>query len=266
MLNYPNIDPIALRLGPIELRWYGLMYLIGFLSAWGLANYRIRHYKSPITTSEVSDLIFYLAVGTIVGGRLGYALFYDPAYFLENPLNLLKLWTGGMSFHGGLLGVLCALFLFSLKLHKPFFEITDFVAPLVPIGLAFGRLGNFINGELYGRAADVPWAMIFPNGGNVLRHPSQLYEFALEGVLLFLLVWMYAKKPRPEMAVSGVFLIGYGSFRIIAEFFRAPDMGFIAFNWLTMGQLLSIPMVIFGIFLLFCAYQKVNDKFNGPLA
>lgn len=256
MLNYPEIDPIAIRIGPISIYWYGLMYLVGFFSAWALANYRIRHYKSPINSHQVSDLIFYLALAAIVGGRLGHVFFYDPAYFIENPLSVFKLWEGGMSFHGGLLGALASLFLFSRKVRKPFFEITDFVAPLVPIGLAAGRIGNFINGELFGRVTDVPWGMVFPYGGDEPRHPSQLYEFALEGILLFILVWLYADKPRPKMAVSGVFLIGYGLFRIISECFREPDVGFIAFDWLTMGQLLSFPMVIFGMILLFNAYHK----------
>lgn len=264
MLNYPNINPIALHLfGPVNIYWYGIMYLIGFLSAWGLAHYRIRHYESPLTSQQIPDLIFYLAMGTIIGGRLGYVFFYVPANFIEHPLSLFKLWEGGMSFHGGLLGTLLSMYLFSRKVHQPFSKITDFVAPLVPIGLAAGRIGNFINGELIGRVTDVPWAMIFPKSDNEPRHPSQLYEFALEGVLLFFVVWIYAAKPRPNMAVSGVFLIGYGIFRIIAECFRAPDMDFIAFNWLTMGQLLSIPMVIFGIFLVLNAYHQFVGKPHG---
>ncbi len=257
MLTYPNIHPVALNLGPIKIYWYGIMYLIGFLSAWGLAHYRIRHYESPITSNQVSDLIFYAALGAIIGGRLGHVVFYEPMYFLENPLSLFKLWEGGMSFHGGFLGVLCSLFLFSRKVHKTFFQITDFVAPLVPIGLAAGRIGNFINGELYGRVTHVPWAMVFPQAHDGQpRHPSQLYEFALEGVLLFFLLWIYSAKPRPTMAVSGLFLAAYGMFRSFAEFFRVPDTGFVSLSWLTMGQLLSLPMVILGIALLFKAYCK----------
>jgi phosphatidylglycerol---prolipoprotein diacylglyceryl transferase len=256
MIYYPQIDPIALNVGPLKIHWYGVMYLIGFLSAWALAIYRIKKYKTPLTTSQVPDLIFYLALSAIIGGRLGFALIYNFQNSLTDPFSIFKIWEGGMSFHGGLIGVLLGAWLFSYKIKKPFLAITDFVAPLVPIGLAAGRLGNFINGELYGRISDVPWAMVFPHGGPYSRHPSQLYEFFSEGILLFIVLWLYSAKPRPRMAVSGLFLIGYGLARSVSECFRKPDDGFIAFDWLTMGQLLSFPMLLIGIFLFILAYQK----------
>jgi phosphatidylglycerol:prolipoprotein diacylglycerol transferase len=258
MLTYPDINPIALQIGPITIHWYGIMYLIGFASAWLLARYRAHKPNSGWTDTQVSDLIFYCALGVLIGGRVGYVLFYSFFAFLDNPLTLFKIWDGGMSFHGGLLGVAISVWLFARKTHKTFFVVGDFLAPLVPIGLAAGRMGNFINGELWGRISDVPWAMVFPNGGPFARHPSMLYEFLLEGVVLFILVWVYSSKPRPTMSVSGLFLLGYGVFRILIEFFREPDkqLGFLAFDWLTMGQLLSIPMVILGILFIVTAYKK----------
>ncbi|KTD17799.1 prolipoprotein diacylglyceryl transferase [Legionella jordanis] len=251
MLHYPIIDPVAFSLGPIKVHWYGLMYLLGFFSAWVLARFRAKHYHLPWTKEQISDLIFYAALGVIIGGRVGYMLFYNSAQFFTQPWILFKLWEGGMSFHGGLLGVALALWIFSRKFKKPFLEVGDFIAPLVPLGLAAGRAGNFINGELWGRVSDVPWAMVFPHSDGLPRHPSQLYELGMEGVLLFILVWWYASKPRPAGCVSAVFLIGYAICRLCAEFFREPDvqLGFIAFDWLTMGQLLSIPMLIAGIWL-----------------
>lgn len=249
MLAFPTIDPVAFSLGPIKVHWYGLMYLLGFIGAWALAQWRVRLYKLDWTSEQIGDLIFYAALGVIIGGRLGYMLFYNTQQLFSKPWTLLKLWEGGMSFHGGLLGVMLAMLLFARKFKKSFLEVTDFVAPLVPLGLAAGRAGNFINGELWGRATDVPWAIIFPYSDGQARHPSQLYELGLEGIALFILLWWYAAKRRPLGCVSAMFLIGYSVSRIIVECFREPDvqLGFVAFNWLTMGQLLSIPMLLVGL-------------------
>lgn len=251
MLTFPYINPIAFSLGPLHVHWYGLMYLIGFASAWLLAHWRMKHYKLNWTSEQISDLIFYAALGVIIGGRTGYMLFYSFPELIHDPLSLFKIWQGGMSFHGGLLGVIIALWIFARKIGKPFWEVGDFIAPLVPIGLGAGRIGNFINGELWGRVTDVPWGMVYSHVDNQPRHPSEIYEFGLEGIFLFLLVWIYARKPRPIGHVSAVFLIGYAVCRIIAEFFRQPDpqLGYIAFDWLTMGQILSIPMVLLGVWL-----------------
>ncbi len=269
MLQYPQIDPIAFQIGPLTVHWYGLMYLIGFVMAWSLGVWRARQPESGWTPNQVSDLIFYSAIGVLVGGRLGFILFYDFSNFIADPLSLFKIWQGGMAFHGGLIGVMVAIWVYGRRQHKTFFEVSDFLVPLVPIGLGFGRIGNFINGELWGRTTDVPWAMVFPNGGPFARHPSQLYEALLEGVILFLILWIFSSKRRPTMSVSGLFLVGYGCFRIFIEFFRQPDWnaGYIAFGWLTKGQLLSIPMVIFGAVLLVLAYRKKKDTcFTEPAA
>lgn len=251
MLVFPNIDPVAFSIGPLKVHWYGLMYLFGFVSAWLLAHWRAKHYQLPWTSEQIGDLIFYAALGVIIGGRVGYMLFYNAEQFFMKPWILFKLWEGGMSFHGGLIGVAIALWLFSRKAKKAFLEVGDFIAPLVPLGLAAGRAGNFINGELWGRVSDVPWAMVFPHSDGEPRHPSQLYELGLEGIMLFIVVWWYASKPRPAGCVSAVFLIGYALCRLIAECFRQPDaqLGFLAFNWLTMGQLLSLPMLVIGLWL-----------------
>lgn len=251
MLPFPAIDPVAFSLGPIKVHWYGLMYLAGFFIAWLLAHLRVKLYHLDWTSEQISDLIFYAALGVIIGGRLGYMLFYNTQHLFTRPWELLKLWEGGMSFHGGLLGVAVAMFLFARKVKKPFVEITDFLAPLVPLGLAAGRIGNFINGELWGRVTNVPWAIVFPHSDGQPRHPSQLYEFGLEGLALFIFLWWYAAKPRPKGAISAMFLIGYAVCRLIAECFRQPDvqLGYIAFDWLTMGQLLSIPMLVAGLWL-----------------
>jgi phosphatidylglycerol:prolipoprotein diacylglycerol transferase len=258
MLIYPDINPIALALGPFKIHWYGLLYLVGFALALGLGLYRAKRSEGAWTNNQVTDLIFYGAVGVILGGRFGYVIFYDFPHFLQDPLSLFKIWEGGMSFHGGLIGVILACLLFARHFKKNLFEVTDFIAPLVPLGLAAGRLGNFINGELWGRVTDMPWGMLYPNAGPLPRHPSQIYEFLLEGILFFIIIWIYSSKPKPRMAVSGVFLIGYGSLRFFAECFREPDeqLGFIAFNWMTQGQRLCLPMIALGIVLLYLAYFK----------
>lgn len=267
MLTYPHLNPIAFQIGPVAIHWYGIMYLIGFGGAWLLAVYRARRQNSGWTTEQVSDLIFYCALGVLLGGRIGYMLFYALPDLFHNPLSLFKIWDGGMSFHGGLIGVLISIGLFARKTHKAYFAIGDFLAPLAPLGLAAGRIGNFINGELWGRATNVPWGMVYPAAGPEPRHPSMLYEFLLEGVILFIILWLYSSKPRPTMAVSGLFLMCYGIFRIFIELFRQPDsqLGFIAFGWLTMGQLLSVPMVVFGGWLMWRAYRKVHLSRQHPL-
>lgn len=259
MLTYPNIDPVAVHLGFIKVHWYGLMYLIGFTICYGILLLRAKN--SPwrgFTTEQVSDLLFYVALGVIIGGRLGYMFFYDFPEVIHNPLRIFMIWQGGMSFHGGLLGVVIALILLGRKINKTLLEIGDFVSPPIPIGFALGRIGNFINGELWGRVTDVPWAMVFPNAGPLPRHPSQLYESFLEGIVMFSILWIYSAKPRPRGAVSGLFLILYGIFRIIGECFREPDIqiGYVAFGWMTKGQLLSIPMVIIGLIMMIYAYRR----------
>lgn len=266
MLSYPNIDPVAFNLGPIAVHWYGIMYLLAFAMAIFIANLRVKLYNLPWNKQEISDLIFYAALGVILGGKIGYIIFYEILPNLNN-LNNFNFWPSeislkngirGMSFHGGLLGVAAAIYLFSKKTKKEFLVIGDFVAPLVPLGLAAGRIGNFINGELWGRKTNVAWGMIFPYAGNQPRHPSQLYEFFLEGLILFIIVWYFARKPRPKGTVAAVFLMGYAICRIIVEIFREPDqdLGFIAFNLLTMGQLLSIIMFLVGIIIFAHSWKK----------
>lgn len=264
MIHYPQIDPVAFRLGPLQVHWYGLMYLVGFLGAWCLAMYRAKRSQGRWTSEMVSDLIFYSAIGVILGGRLGYVLFYNFSFYLQHPQNIIKLWDGGMSFHGGLIGVMLVTWLFARKHTRPWREVIDFVAPLVPLGLAAGRLGNFINGELWGRVTQVPWGMVFPTGGPLPRHPSQLYEFLLEGVMLFIILWWYSAKPRPLFAVSAMFLIFYGLFRSFVEFFRMPDpqVGYLAFGWVTEGQLLSLPMVLIGGITLWWACRN-KERVDG---
>ncbi len=260
MIQYPNIDPIALDLGVVKVHWYGVMYLVGFTLVWYLGNYRCRLSKGEWTKEQLSDIIFFGAVGVLLGGRFGYVLFYQFDYFLQDPLWLFKIWQGGMSFHGGLLGVGVALYVFSKKWKKAFFDVTDFVAPLVPLALGAGRIGNFIGGELWGRVTSEPWGMVFPNDPLQLpRHPSQLYQFALEGVLLFIILWLFSSKPRPQKVVTGAFLLGYGILRSIAEFFRQPDqqIGFIFDHLVTMGQLLSLPMIVCGV--IFIYWNKMNQ-------
>ena len=258
MLAYPQIDPVAIALGPLKIHWYGLMYLVGIGGAWLLASRRLKDFDPTWSKEKLSDLVFWVAMGVILGGRLGYALFYDLPAYLAEPLKILRVWEGGMSFHGGLIGVMLATWLFGRRNGKSFFQLMDFIAPLVPIGLGAGRIGNFINAELWGKVTDVPWAMVFPNGGPDPRHPSQLYQFALEGVALFVILWLYSRKPRPTMAVSGLFAICYGIFRFIVEFVRVPDaqLGYLAWNWLTMGQVLCLPMILGGIGLMVWAYRR----------
>lgn len=257
---FPQIDPVALQIGPVAIRWYGLMYLIGFASAWWLGLKRKASLGSSTTDEQVSDLIFYCALGAILGGRLGYMLFYAWPELMHDPMSLFKIWQGGMSFHGGCAGVLLAAGYFAHKNKHTWLEVTDFVAPLVPIGLGAGRLGNFINGELWGRPSDVPWAIIFPHVDELPRHPSQLYECLLEGVILFIVLWWFSSKPRPRGQISAAFLLGYSSARIFVENFREPDVQ-IGFLWhgLTMGQWLSVPMVAFGLLLwVYSARGKTN--------
>ena len=256
MLIHPEFDPIALQLGPLAIRWYGLMYLVAFLTFYLLGRYRVRHTHYGASTglkaSDVEDLLFYGVMGVVIGGRLGYVLFYKPGYYLQHPLEAFAVWQGGMAFHGGLLGVIAACALFARRHRLTLLQLMDFVAPLVPLGLAAGRLGNFINGELWGRATDLPWALVFPQSGSAIgRHPSQLYQFAGEGLLLFAVLWLYSSRQRAVGRVSGAFLTGYGALRFLAEFAREPDafLGVLAAG-LTMGQLLSIPMVAFGLYLL----------------
>ena len=259
MLAYPAINPVALDLGFVQIHWYGLMYLIGIGGAWWLAARRLAAFDPRWTRDTLSDLVFWVAMGVILGGRLGYVLFYDLSSYLANPALILQVWKGGMSFHGGFIGVLLATAWFARRQGKTFFELMDFIAPLVPIGLGAGRIGNFINAELWGKASDLPWAMVFPTDPQQLpRHPSQLYQFALEGLALFVILWLYTRKPRPTMAVSGLFAICYDSFRILVEFVRVPDaqLGYLAFGWLTMGQLLSLPMIAVGVLLMVLAYRR----------
>ena len=254
----PNIDPVAIALGPIKIHWYGLMYVISFLALWFFASRRAKQPDSGWSAQQVSDFVFYGALGVILGGRIGYMLFYNLSHYVSNPLDVFKIWQGGMSFHGGLIGVLLSMLYFARKTGKTFFTVADFFAPWVPIGLGLGRLGNFINQELWGRTTDVPWGMVFRDAGPLPRHPSQLYQAALEGLALFVILWLFTRKPRPTASVSGLFLICYGVFRVATEFVREPDpqLGYLAFGWLTMGQVLSVPMILFGVGLMVWAYKK----------
>jgi phosphatidylglycerol:prolipoprotein diacylglycerol transferase len=250
MLSYPNIDPVAIRIGPIAVHWYGLMYLVAFGLVYLLGRVRINNGKTTqFTVRDLEDLIFYCVVGVVLGGRLGYVLFYKFGYYLSHPQEIFYVWEGGMSFHGGLIGVILVMLWFARKHKVSFFTLSDFVAPLIPLGLAAGRLGNFINGELWGRPSTLPWAMVFPQSGDgIPRHPSQLYEMGLEGLTLFALLWWFSSKPRPVGQVSAMFLIGYGVARFTVEFTREPDnfLGLLA-GGLSMGQWLSVPMVLVGV-------------------
>ncbi len=259
MLTYPDIDPVALAIGPLKVHWYGLTYLAGLGFAWWLALRRCRRPDSPLAREQVDDLIFYAALGVVLGGRFGYAIFYGGERLAQDPSWILRVWEGGMSFHGGLLGVILATFLYARRQKINFGALLDFVAVLTPLGLGLGRLGNFIGQELWGRPSDVPWAMVFPNDPlQLARHPSQLYQFALEGMLLFAFLLWFSRKPRPTWAVGGSFVLGYGVLRFTAEFFREPDahLGFQAFGWLTRGQLLCVPMIALGLYLLWYAYGR----------
>ncbi len=266
-LQFPVIDPIIFSIGPVALRWYGMMYLVGFLGAMFIANKAADKSGGEWTREQVSDLLFYGFLGVILGGRIGYVLFYQFDYFLTEPLYLFKIWTGGMSFHGGLLGVITAVYIFARKTNKSFLSVGDFVAPLVPIGLGMGRLGNFINAELWGRQTDVPWAMVFPTDSLQLpRHPSQLYEFFLEGVVLFFILYVITRKSRSLGLASGIFLIGYGVFRTIVEFYREPDAHLgLYLSFISKGQILSIPMILVGMLVIYLGYisQQKSAISNG---
>jgi phosphatidylglycerol:prolipoprotein diacylglycerol transferase len=262
LLVHPQFDPIVFSLGPLAVRWYGLMYVIAFIAVITLGKWRIRHGLAVnLVEKDVDDMLIYGVFGVILGGRLGYVLFYKPHYYLEHPAEILQIWSGGMSFHGGFLGVLLGLALFCWVRKKRWITTMDFIAPLVPPGLGAGRIGNFINGELPGRYTDLPWGMWFPQVDHEqrARHPSQLYNFAMEGIVLFAILWFYARKPRPAGAVSGAFLVGYGSLRFIEEFARQPDdfLGLLALN-LSMGQWLCMPMIAIGVAMLAWAYRRAS--------
>tara|TARA_R110002072_G_scaffold37634_1_gene109803 strand:- start:1568 stop:2398 length:831 start_codon:yes stop_codon:yes gene_type:complete len=275
MINYPDINPVAFSIGSIQIRWYGISYIIAFVFTLLLGAYKIRKARKNNWPAifkdyeEYSDLVFYGALGVIIGGRLGNFLFYDFKVLFTDPLQVFKVWQGGMAFHGGLLGVAVAGLIFAKRKGKNFFDLGDFIAPIVPIGLGLVRLANFINGELWGKVTNVSWGMIFPYAGVLPRHPSQLYEFFLEGVVLFIILWTYSLKRRPRMAISGMFVLFYGIFRFIIEFFREPDanLGYLAFGWVTMGQVLSLPMILIGGFMIYYAYKynKVILKTNSEL-
>jgi phosphatidylglycerol:prolipoprotein diacylglycerol transferase len=261
MFVYPHPDPVALSIGPLKMRWYGLMYLLGFLAAWWLARRRAAAENSSWNPTDVDDLIFFSAVGVILGGRLGWMLFYGTETLLSDPLSILRIWQGGMSFHGGLVGVLIALFVFARKRGRSIGDVFDFTAPLPAIGFGAGRVGNFINGELWGKPTDVPWAVVVD--GTPL-HASQLYEAFLEGLVLFAIIWWFTRVPRPRWAASGLFLICYGVFRFLIEFVRVPDAnrGYLFFDWVTMGQILSTPMIVAGIWMLVIAYSRRTPSGN----
>jgi phosphatidylglycerol:prolipoprotein diacylglycerol transferase len=264
MLVHPDFDPVVFHIaGPLAIRWYGLMYLVAFAAAWWLGRVRAKQPHSPLTPQQVDDMVFYGMIGVVAGGRIGSTLFYHFPEFIGNPLTVFRIWDGGMSFHGGFLGVLLVMWWYAKKQKLAFFTLMDFVAPLVPVGLGAGRIGNFINQELVGRPTDLPWGMIFPvTADGIPRHPSQLYQATLEGLVLFLVLWFYSAKSPPRMAVSALFLSGYGLFRFAVEFVRTPDahLGFIALGWLTMGQILSLPMIVIGVWMLWYSYQnKVTE-------
>lgn len=269
MLVHPGFDPVAISLGPLQVHWYGLSYLAGFLLFWMISVRRAQTLPHVAiqgwNKDVVSDLIFYGVLGVIIGGRIGYVLFYSFDRFVADPLYLVQVWKGGMSFHGGLLGVMGAMLLFANKMQMRWWQVMDFVAVATPVGLLTGRLGNFINAELWGRTTEVPWGMVFPGAGPDPRHPSQLYEAALEGAVMLMVLLWFARKPRPVRAASGLFLLLYGVFRTVVEFFRTPDehIGFIAFDWVTVGMLLCVPMWAGGLAILYWAYA-LNESPATP--
>ena len=278
MLTFPDLNPVALSIGPVNIHWYGVMYLVGFIGGWWLARLRARTQPHlGWKASEIEDLLFYVALGVIAGGRIGYILFYGLGEIAEDPLRILRIWEGGMSFHGGLIGVLIAMALYAKRTERQFFQVADFVAPLVPVGLFAGRIANFINAELWGGPTNLPVGMSVPcdravdlceRVGSVSPglsspvHPSQLYEAGLEGILLFLILWFFSARHRPTMAVSGLFLLGYGAFRMVVETVRMPDahIGYLAGEWLTMGMLLTLPMIVAGIVIIFLAYRNKESS------
>lgn len=256
---HPNFDPVALQLGPIAVHWYGIMYLVGFAAGFRLAVRRGRQAHTPFSKDALWDLLFYCVLGVVLGGRIGYTLFYNLPAFLADPVEIFRIWQGGMSFHGGLIGVIVAMALYARSRGRHFFDVADFVAVVVPVGLFTGRIGNFINAELWGAPSRLPWAMVFPTDPERLpRHPTMLYEALLEGLVLFAILWWFGSRPRPRMAISGLFLALYASFRILVEFVRVPDahIGYLAFGWVTMGQVLSLPMLLAGLTLLALAYRR----------
>lgn len=268
MLTHPNFDPIAISVGPLEVHWYGIMYLLAFASAWLLAYKRAGRSDSPLKPAQSEDLIVYGALGVVLGGRFGYVMFYNFETWMRDPLWLFRVWEGGMSFHGGLLGVILAIFLYCRRVNTSFYSTLDFIAPLVPLGLGFGRLGNFIGQELWGRVTDSSWGMIFPRDPEQLtRHPSQLYQAFLEGFVLFVIVYWFSRKPRPRLAVGSVFLIFYGIFRFTVEFVRQPDdhIKTLVFGWMTRGQLLTIPMVLLGVVVLCWSYYAHCKNAKQPV-
>jgi len=268
-----NIDSVAFHLGPLPVRWYGIAYIAGILGGWWLGRMRARrsalnNYPNLWKPDDVDGLIIYAAVGMVLGARLGYTLFYDFAYYIKEPLSIFRLWEGGMSFHGGLIGIVLAVLWFAQKTRRNFFQVGDFVAPLVPLGLFAGRVANFINGELWGSVTSMPWGVVFKGGGDLPRHPSQLYEATLEGLVLGIILWIYSAKPRADGKVSGLFLMGYGCFRFLVEFVRLPDsqLGYLAFGWLTMGQLLCLPMIALGAWWLFGNRKKSTPPISAKLS
>lgn len=256
-----EFDPIAFSVFGWGIHWYGLMYVMAFLSAFFLARAQTKRHHKDWNHEQIDDLLFFGGMGVILGGRIGYVLFYSFSDFISNPLMLFQVWQGGMSFHGGLLGVAVAMALFNRKYNKGFFNITDFVVPLIPLGLGFGRIGNFINGELWGKTTDLPWGMIFPSADHLPRHPNPLYEAILEGLVLFIILWWFSAKPRARMATTALFCIGYGSFRFMVEFVRVPDahLGYIAWDWLTMGQILTLPLIITGLVLIWLIRKESRN-------
>lgn len=266
MIAYPHIDPVLVSLGPLKVRWYGLMYVLAFVGAYYILKQESRRREAPLSRDQVYDLLSYAALGVILGGRLGYVLVYNLPYYLAHPMEIIAVWKGGMSFHGGFLGVVVAGWWYCRKNNLPFWKLADFSVLPVPLGLFMGRMGNFINGELFGRETDVPWCMVFPMGGPICRHPSELYEGFMEGILLFLILFVLSRKVRPEGTIFWSFVGFYGTFRFIGEFFREPDpqLGFVLGPF-SMGQLLSFPMALLGFFMVYHSYRKARTGASLPL-